>query len=136
MLPRWFKEAQLTILTMGSTVIIAACSGAPYAGEQISLVTGRVTDQTDQEGIEGIDVCLEIPHEGDTVRTCARTASDGSYNIVDDIYLEQLAADRSATLTVTDDDGETNGAYLDEQVGIPPSSLPTEIDVALEPDPN
>ena len=117
---------------MGSCMLLVACSSGPYGGETLSLVTGRVTDQTDQAGIEGIEVCLEIPHDGDTVRTCARTASDGSYTVVDDVYLEQLASDRTSTLAVRDDDGDTHGAYLDQEIAIPPASLPTEIDVPLD----
>ncbi len=135
MLLRWLKEAQLTILTMSSSVLIAACYGAQYVGEQfsLSLVTGRVTDQTDQEGVEGIEVCLEIPGDGGTVRTCSTTEPDGSYQIVDDEYLEQLASDRISTLAVSDVDGDTNGPYIDQEIEIPPASLPTSIDVELEP---
>ncbi|MBW2457325.1 MAG: hypothetical protein JRI68_22645 [Deltaproteobacteria bacterium] len=116
-----------------SAIVLTACGGGLYAGEQVSLVVGRVTDQADSSGVENIEVCLEIPDGSNTVRTCASTGSTGHYDIVEDEYLEQLATDRTSTLAVSDVDGDAHGAYLDQDVEIPPANLPMTIDVELEP---
>jgi len=130
---RRLKEIQLTILTMSSSVLIAACYGAQYAGEQISLVVGRVTGQDTSDPVENVEVCLEIPDGPDTVRTCATTDAQGNYEIVDDEYLEQLASDRTSKIVATDVDGDANGAFQQAEVDIPPANLPMTVDVEMEP---
>ncbi len=132
MLLQWLNESRPTILALSSLALVA-CGGDLYAGEKVSLVVGRVTDQTDSMGIENIEVCLEIPNDANTVRTCASTGSTGHYDIVEDEYLEQLATDRTSILAASDVDGDAHGAYLDRDVEIPPANLPMTIDVQLAP---
>jgi hypothetical protein len=129
---RGLKELALSVLTMGSSVLIAACYGAQYAGERmLSLVTGTVRFQA--TGVEGIEVCATV--DTSASRYCATTDADGQYEVMVDEYFETDAYEQGCKLEVRDVDGAANGDYAPQDVAIPAETVPTVADVDLVPSP-
>ena len=127
-LTRGVKELGLSILTLGSSVLIAACYGAQYAGEQmVSIITGNVRDQG--QGVAGIQVCASTTNGGG----CATTDANGYYDVMVDTSIETEAWEDGCKLQVQDIDGADNGEYAPAEVDVPPETVPTVVDVDLVP---
>ncbi len=132
--PKIFKRVALGVLSTGTTLFIAACYGTGnYYDDDESWVSTIVQGLVsfNQQGVVGLEVCV-TPDLPNGYSACVLTDAGGNYLIEeDDTYLDELNT-AGGELTVTDVDGEDNGAYVDQIIAIAPGTIPASIDVELE----
>lgn len=132
--PKVFKRIALGVLSTGTTLFIAACygTGAYYDDDDSwvsTIVQGLVS--FNQQGVQGMEVCV-TPDIPNGYSACVLTDVNGNYLIEEeDSYLDEVDIN-GGTLTVTDVDGEDNGAFVDQVITVDPGTFPTSIDVELE----
>lgn len=132
--PKIFKRFALGVMTTGTGLFIAACygTGAYYDDDDSwvsTIVQGLVS--FNQQGVQGLEVCV-TPDVANGYSACVLTDGNGGYLIEEeDSYLDEVNTN-GGELTVTDVDGEDNGAYVDQVIAIDPGTIPASIDVELE----
>ncbi len=128
MILRLIKGILLSILTAGTSLLIAACYGvsAGWEGSELQmLVNGGVTFEG--VGVEGVQVCVANLEED--YQSCAWTGDDGYYEVVDvEVFFDDVSRN-GGQLVVTDVDGE----FPEQSHAIEPGEVPMTFDVALDP---
>ncbi|MBI4951844.1 MAG: hypothetical protein HY908_07400 [Myxococcales bacterium] len=131
-MPRWLKKAELTILTLGSSVLIAACYGAQYVGQRlVHLLDGRVSDPKGA-GVQGIQVCVTTPSEG-AERACAPSDATGRFELQGDYQFAQSLRSGGYHLEAADVDGAANGAFATTTTDVPAGAPQSPVNLQLTP---
>jgi len=130
---RLFKELALSVVSAGTTLIIAACYGTYDSYEDdwtTILAQGKLTNEAG-DAVQGLQVCAEI----DTSERCSPSDVLGDYSISVEQAFYDSARENGFILTVEDTDGETNGEYENASITVTPEEVEQgsrEIDVVVE----
>ena len=126
---KWFKRVLAAAVSAGSSLVIAACSGAFYGMQEVA--SGRVTHGS--QGVSGLQVCAEFQGGGSD---CTITNGNGYYTIEAADHLVDAARQNGYTIVVTDIDCEDNGGLFQEtEVPLDPHNVPGDVDVEVDLEP-
>ena len=134
-----FKAVVLSLVSLGTSMIIVACYGSAYEPRENSLnmerdqiLAGGIVSSKDKT-IKGIKVCAYLNKTSDALN-CMKTDEQGYYEIsafIDNSFLYQVETD-GLVMIASDIDGEENGSYENKDLEVSPGRVPFTVNFELE----
>ncbi|MGM0597054.1 MAG: hypothetical protein ACQES9_08460 [Myxococcota bacterium] len=122
------KKLALGTITVGSTILMAACYGV--TDESFLVADGEV--KSGNQGIQGLEVCINL-NESDQ-QVCEITQNDGSFMINSWEDFRNKANSNGFNICVNDIDGVENGQYATKCTQIPSNRVPAYVSIDVEED--
>jgi hypothetical protein len=121
------KKLALGTITVGSTILMAACYGVTDGS--FLITDGEV--KSGNQGIQGLEVCVII-NDQEQAQVCEITQSNGQFSINSWEDFRNKANSNGFNICVNDIDGVENGQYASKCTQIPSNRVPAYVSIDVE----